>query len=93
MTPPTFVYASGMNFPCGRAMRLFSFLFALVVALPSPGIAATLPAGFTEMQVVTALASPTAMQFAPDGRLFVAEQCGRLRVVRMDVLPRRSYLT
>jgi glucose/arabinose dehydrogenase len=42
----------------------------------------TLPAGFVETQVATGLNSPTAMAFAPDGRLFVAEQTGALRVVK-----------
>jgi glucose/arabinose dehydrogenase len=44
--------------------------------------AATLPPNFTRSQVVSGLASPTAMEFAPDGRLFVAEQRGTLRVVK-----------
>ena len=44
--------------------------------------AATLPPNFTRSQVVGGLASPTTMEFAPDGRLFVAEQRGTLRVVK-----------
>ena len=43
--------------------------------------AAALPPNFARSQVV-GLASPTAMEFAPDGRLFVAEQRGTLRVVK-----------
>jgi glucose/arabinose dehydrogenase len=43
---------------------------------------ATLPPNFARSQVVSGLASPTAMEFAPDGRLFVAEQRGTLRVLR-----------
>jgi glucose/arabinose dehydrogenase len=54
--------------------------------LISSSSAATLPAGFVEIQVAGGLASPTAMQFAPDGRLFVAEQAGRLRVIKDGVL-------
>src|SRR5829696_8980116 len=34
--------------------------------------AATLPSGFGERTFVSGLASPTAMAFAPDGRLFVS---------------------
>ena len=41
----------------------------------------TLPPGFAEVQVAAALTRPTAMEFAPDGRLFVAEQGGSLRVI------------
>ena len=74
-------------------MRLFSFLFVLLVALPLHGIAATLPAGFTETQVTGALSNPTAMQFAPDGRLFICEQGGRLRVVKDGALLPTPFLT
>ncbi len=41
----------------------------------------TLPAGFAESAFASGLDAPTAMEFAPDGRLFVAEQDGELRVV------------
>jgi glucose/arabinose dehydrogenase len=44
----------------------------------------TLPAGFTEAIVATGLTGPTAMQFAPDGRLFVLEQAGNVELVRGD---------
>lgn len=42
----------------------------------------TLPNGFTQTRFIGGLASPTAMEFAPDGRLFVAEQGGTLRIVK-----------
>ena len=48
--------------------------------------AATLPPGFTETQVATGLSNPTAMEFAPDGRLFVCQQGGQLRVIKNGVL-------
>jgi glucose/arabinose dehydrogenase len=44
--------------------------------------AATLPANFTETQFASGLSNPTAMTFAPDGRLFVCQQTGQLRVVK-----------
>ena len=43
--------------------------------------ATTLPGGFTEQPVVAGLIAPTAMAFAPDGRIFVCEQTGTLRVI------------
>ncbi|HYI11478.1 MAG TPA: PQQ-dependent sugar dehydrogenase [Thermoanaerobaculia bacterium] len=63
-------------------MRLRPLLsaFALVVAF-SAG-AATLPAGFSETPVATGLSEPTAMSMAPDGRIFVCEQDGALRVIK-----------
>jgi glucose/arabinose dehydrogenase len=44
--------------------------------------AATLPANFVETQLASGLSNPTAMAFAPDGRLFVCQQAGQLRVVK-----------
>ncbi|MEY2512428.1 MAG: hypothetical protein QOE26_3191 [Verrucomicrobiota bacterium] len=48
--------------------------------------AATLPTGFTESQFGSNVASPTAMVFAPDGRLFVCLQTGQLRVIKNGAL-------
>ncbi len=48
--------------------------------------AATLPPGFSESQVAGGLTRPTAMAFAPDGRLFICEQDGTLRIVKDGVL-------
>ena len=48
-----------------------------------PATAANLPSGFTEEQFGGNLSgSPTAMAFAPDGRLFVCQQGGQLRVIK-----------
>lgn len=69
-------------------------LLALTLTLAGlPAAAATLPAGFNEVLVASGLSSPTAMQFAPDGRLFVAEQVGRLRVVRNGALLPTPFVT
>jgi glucose/arabinose dehydrogenase len=43
---------------------------------------ATLPPGFAESVFAAGLTAPAAMAVAPDGRVFVAEQGGTLRVVR-----------
>ena len=48
--------------------------------------AATLPTGFSETQIATGLSSPTAMDIAPDGRIFVCLQGGDLRVIKNGVL-------
>jgi glucose/arabinose dehydrogenase len=42
----------------------------------------TLPQGFTRSPVVGGLTNPIDMEFAPDGRLFVAEQRGKVRIVK-----------
>jgi glucose/arabinose dehydrogenase len=55
----------------------------VVAALtPTASALAAVPAGFVERTLVTGLSAPTAMSFAPDGRLFVCQQGGALRVIR-----------
>jgi glucose/arabinose dehydrogenase len=61
---------------------LASVVAVLALSANSARGAATLPPNFARSQVVGGLASPTAMEFAPGGRLFVAEQRGTLRVVK-----------
>ena len=41
----------------------------------------SLPSGFAQATFASGIAAPTAMAFAPDGRLFVTEQDGDVRVV------------
>lgn len=49
--------------------------------------------GFQETLVANGLSSPTAMEFAPDGRLFVTEQSGHLRVIKDGVLLSNDFVT
>ncbi len=62
------------------------------VVAPSPAVAA-FPEGFTETVVADSLDSPVSMAIAPDGRVFVCEQGGRVRVVRSGRLLPRPFLT
>src|SRR6187402_3897239 len=61
--------------------------------LPAAATAATVPAGFTDSVVANGLVSPTAMEIAPDGRIFVAQQTGALRVIKNGVLLATPFLT
>ncbi|HKR14605.1 MAG TPA: PQQ-dependent sugar dehydrogenase [Pyrinomonadaceae bacterium] len=54
--------------------------------------AATLPEGFTETQI-SGLSAPTAMAIAPDGRIFVCQQGGALRVIKNGVLLPTPFMT
>jgi glucose/arabinose dehydrogenase len=63
---------------------LASVLAALVFPASDARGAATVPANFAHSRVVGGLVNPTAMDFAPDGRLFLAEQRGVLRVLKAD---------
>lgn len=64
----------------------------LVLVIYLSAFAATLPAGFTE-SAITGLSSPTAMAFSPDGRLFVCQQTGQLRVIKNGSLLTTPFLT
>jgi glucose/arabinose dehydrogenase len=55
-------------------------LFLAAVQLASNAEAATLPSGFQESVVFSGLDHPTAVRFASDGRVFVAEKSGRIKV-------------
>jgi glucose/arabinose dehydrogenase len=58
-----------------------------LLALPTGsahGAAAPTEPGFTDSPVASGLTNPTDMEFAPDGRLFVAEQAGRVRIAKPD---------
>lgn len=81
--------------PAGLADRMtpgeFTDLMAYLASLrtgraPTPGEGVggplTLPAGFKAELVVTGLTGATAMEVAPDGRIFVCEQTGTLRVIK-----------
>src|SRR5687767_9464292 len=46
----------------------------------SPAAAVTLPTGFQEQIVFSGLSQPTNIEFASDGRVFVAERGGRIKV-------------
>ncbi len=67
----------------------FAFtLVPLAASLLGPGIlnAATVPAGFTDSAITSSLSSPTAMALADDGRVFITQQSGKLRIVKNGAL-------
>lgn len=67
-----------------RIMPVFGLLLTLLI--PIPAQAATLPPNFTQTLFADGLNRPTAMAFAPDGRLFIALQDGAVRVVKDGTL-------
>src|SRR3954465_4110559 len=54
---------------------------------------ATVPAGFTETLVASGLTAPTAMTFAPDGRLFVTQQTGEIKLIKNGALLPTNFAT
>jgi len=73
-------------------MRRIQLIAVTFLSLASTALA-TYPSGFSEAQVVTGISNPTAMAFAPDGRIFVCEQGGALRVVKNGALLPTPFLT
>src|SRR6266498_5228791 len=47
---------------------------------PTPAGASTLPTGFRDSVVLSGLTNPTVLQFAPDGRIFVGQKNGVIKV-------------
>src|SRR5262245_15458958 len=72
-------------------LKRMAALSALASSLVS--YAATVPSGFIDTQWVTGLSAPTAMAFAPDGRLFVCQQGGALRVIKNSQLLTTPFMT
>jgi glucose/arabinose dehydrogenase/PKD repeat protein len=68
---------------CALAKKLLSFVWVLIwlmCGLSDDGAAQTLPPGFSEEIVFSGLMNPTAIEFSIDGRVFVAEKSGLIKV-------------
>src|SRR5581483_570825 len=80
-------------------LRLAFLLLFLVFVLPAvslaapPGSTASVPSGFTETSYGSGLSLPTAMDIAPDGRIFVTEQGGNLRIIKNGSTLSTPFLT
>jgi glucose/arabinose dehydrogenase len=74
-----------------RLAKMISLTYACTVAcaalclvLAGPASAANPPTGFEDQVVASGFTAPTAVASAPDGRTFVAEKGGRVRVITPD---------
>src|SRR6266511_2294133 len=64
-----------------RSLLAGTMLAAVLMPLASGrGEAATLPSGFQEQIVFSGLTQPTNIEFAPDGRVFVAQKNGVIKI-------------
>ena len=80
-------FISSLSIVCTIMTCLFSLM-------TSPVHAATLPAGFTESIVFSGLTQPTAVRFSPDGRVFVTEKSGLIKVfANLSAPHRRCFMT
>ena len=60
---------------------MLSFIF-----VASSSFAVQVPPGFTDKTIVNGLNQPTACEFAPDGRLFILEKRGTVRIFKNNQL-------
>ena len=68
--------------PLVWAVLLFAVVVAMVSLLTVPvGAVPSLPAGFRDEVVLDGLNNPTNVEFSPDGRVFVAEKSGLIKVL------------
>jgi glucose/arabinose dehydrogenase len=59
---------------------MFILISSFIVPVPTRVQAAALPSGFQEVTVFTGLTNPSNVRFSPDGRVFVAEKSGLIKV-------------
>jgi glucose/arabinose dehydrogenase len=64
----------------GRVLAICSIALTALVALSPASRGAAVASGFHEETVFTGLTQPTAIRFASDGRVFVAEKSGLVKV-------------
>src|SRR4051812_46339506 len=75
--------------------RLLGISFVLIgfSVLPAFAHAAAVPSGFQVSTVVSGLTLPTSFAFAQDGRIFVAQKGGAVRVIQNGVLNPTPVIT
>jgi len=71
----------------------FSLSVCLFVLILSEVKAQVFPADFSQVRVANGITDPTVMAFAADGRIFVAQQNGALRVIKNGTLLATPFIT
>src|SRR5262245_5348108 len=75
-----------------RSCGWTAFMVVAAIGAVVPAFGATTLPGFQE-EVIATLSRPTGMAFAPDGRLFVMEQAGRIRIIKNKKLLPTPFAT
>ncbi|MBX3325608.1 MAG: PQQ-dependent sugar dehydrogenase [Nitrospira sp.] len=77
-----------------RALYATILLLALNLfpAFAGPAFALSLPPGFVSEIVVPNLSSPTTIAFAPDGRMFIGQKDGRVRIFQNGALSSTDFV-
>jgi hypothetical protein len=71
---------------CLIILALYLVFGSSLAVPPRPVRASTLPPGFVETLVAGTFRNPTSVKFAPDGRIFVTEKGGLVKVIKNGVL-------
>ena len=79
--PATLDYTTGVHVFRARARDAAGNQSAWSTVTVTFGNTVNMPAGFNRSTYASGLTPPTAMAFAPDGRLFVCQQNGAIRVI------------
>jgi Glucose/sorbosone dehydrogenases len=87
----------GSNYFDGRSLLMAAYLPALIVMLfmlnPIPARPElSLPAGFVSETVVSGVTAPVAIAWAPDGRMFIAQKGGKVRVFQNNNLLTEPFI-
>ncbi len=80
------------QFTAKQAILIIS-TWLLIVGSVTPAEAIVLPPQFVQTRIAGGLRSPTAMTIAPDGRIFVAQQAGALRIIENNVLLTTPFIS
>lgn len=74
-------------------LALWGTLIIITFLRVSISLGQTLPSGFSQVLVSSGITNPTVMKFAPDGRIFVAQQTGQLRVIKNGSLLAQPFVS
>jgi glucose/arabinose dehydrogenase len=76
-----------------KTIRLIGFVVITGLLLVLNAKGQTLPTGFSQVLVTNEISKPTLMAFAPDGRLFISQQTGELRIVKNGSLLAQPFIS
>lgn len=81
--------------PLFSSMLVIQFLLSTLASffIIEKSNAQSYPDGFSKVKVASGIIKPTVLAFAPDGRIFVAEQAGNLRVIKNGSLLSKPFIS
>ena len=76
-----------------KLQSVVALVLLLIVNSAPVRAVVTLPVGFSQVLVAGGITAPTTLAASPDGRFFIAQQYGQLRVVKNDTLLAQPFMT